>query len=217
VSIDAGTPETYSKIHRTNKEDFEILLKNLEIAVNIRNKNGYDCAIGTQAILLEENSNELYDLACKLKDIGVDYFVIKPYTSHPYKKDNLNMDKLMDTWVQFSDSLRISGLSNDKFNTIVRYNTFDKQTKERDYDECNALDFWAYIDSCGDVYSCSTYLGNKDHVYGNLYKNTFKHIWDNKNKNNTNINGCRKICRMDKINKYLYDLKYKKIKHVNFI
>ena len=216
VSIDAGTPETHAKIHGTKESDFGKIMQNLKDAVEIRNKNGYDCVIGTQAILLEDNWLGMEDLAETLKDIGVDYLALKPYTSHPYKKDNLNMEQLEELWNWF-DPEPIESFSNYKFKVIVRYDTFEKQNKERDYDTCNALDFCSYIDSSGDVYPCFNFLGNKEYVYGNINKHIFKEIWDNRNSHNVDVTECRKICRMDKINSYLDNLKNEKIEHVNFI
>src|SRR3989344_4657931 len=40
-SIDAGTPETYAKLHGTKQGDFERLMDNIKASVEIKNKNGY--------------------------------------------------------------------------------------------------------------------------------------------------------------------------------
>ena len=88
VSINAGTKETYAKIHRTKEKDWDKVWANLEAAV----KRKGNCAIGVQAVLLPENKHEMIDLAYKCKDTGVDYLVIKPYSQH--KKSINKMDSI---------------------------------------------------------------------------------------------------------------------------
>ena len=59
------------------------------------------------------------------------------------------------------------------------------------------------------------YLGDERFLYGNIYENTFKEIWEggkrkeslNWFENNLNAKECRINCRMDEINQYLWNLK----------
>jgi MoaA/NifB/PqqE/SkfB family radical SAM enzyme len=66
-SIDAGTPETYAKIHGTKAEDFEILMRNIKDCVEIKKMMNLSVKIGTQALLIEENAEEMIVLAERLK------------------------------------------------------------------------------------------------------------------------------------------------------
>ena len=204
VSIDAFNPMTYAKLHGTKESDIEKVFKNLEYAVKFRERYDWECTIGTQSILFPENIEEMVPLANKLKEIGVDYFVIKPFTGHQYRKGYNTVD-----YPELDDMFK-----DDDF-VIFRADTFNELDDERSYTKCNALPFWSYIDSNGDVYSCSNFLGNKDYVYGNIYKSKLKDIWKNESVK-IDISKCRKICRMDKINQYLWELKHPP-KHVNFI
>jgi radical SAM protein with 4Fe4S-binding SPASM domain len=95
---------------------------------------------------------------------------------------------------------------------------------KRSYRHCLSLPFWTYIDAGGDVWGCSAYLTDERFRYGNIYKNTFKDIWGNEKRLNSvswaekelDTNQCRVNCRMDEINRYLWDLKNPPA-HVNFI
>lgn len=214
VSIDAGKPETYAKIHATRKEDFFKLLDNLKAAIKIKDDNHCNCTIGVQALLLPANADELHLLATRLKEMGVDYLVIKPFTDHPYRKGNMGDLRYDDLLYKTKDTLRY--FDSQEFKVIVRSDTFKKLEKVRDYQQCYSLDFWAVIDAHGDVYPCHNFLGNKDYVYGNIYKESFKKIWDNRKRINVDVSHCRLICRMDKVNQYLWELKHLP-KHVNFI
>ena len=81
-----------------------------------------------------------------------------------------------------------------------------------------------HIDASGNVWPCVAHIGNKDYLYGNINDQTFRDIWEGKRRdevekriNSLDINKvCREACRLDEINKYLYELKNPG-EHVNFI
>ena len=94
----------------------------------------------------------------------------------------------------------------------------------KNYDRCLALPFWSYLDSGGNVWGCSAYLGDERFLYGNIYENSFKEIWEGEKRRcslgwvekELDIKQCRVNCRMDEINKYLWELKHPP-EHANFI
>ncbi len=97
--------------------------------------------------------------------------------------------------------------------------------KKPSYDKCHSTPFfWGYIAADGKVFGCSAYLGKDEFCYGSIYDNSFEEIWESEKrkssylyiKDSLDIKNCRLNCRMDKVNKYLWDLKNPN-KHVNFI
>lgn len=223
VSIGAATKETYAKIHRTRQEDFDAVIKNLAAASKIKHKNGYKCTLGMQILLLPENRDEVVSLAALARDIGMDYLVVKPYSQHPLSKTNKYKDVKYSEYMHLRDEL--SEMNTKDFNVIFRMNTMKKWDENgRNYSKCFALPFWSYIDAGGKVWGCSVYLGDERFLYGNIYENTFKEIWEggkrkeslNWFENNLNAKECRINCRMDEINQYLWNLKNPPT-HVNFI
>jgi len=214
VSIDAGKPGTYAKIHGADSKDFFKVLENLEKSIQIRNHGQYDCIVGAQALLLPENADELPLLAIELKKIGVDYLVVKPFTDHPNKEKDIG-DLKYDELLRKVKS-ELLEIASDKFSIVVRNDTFQRLNVNRCYGQCYALDYWSFIDACGDVYACSNYLKNNDYVYGNINKNPFGEIWNERKKVNVQLSNCRQICRMDKINQYLWELRHPS-QHINFI
>lgn len=214
ISIDAGKPETYAKIHGTNSKDFFKVLDNLGDSIKVRDDNHYDCIIGAQALLLPENADELHLLVIRLKEIGVDYLVIKPFTNHPYREGNIGNLRYDELLCEVKSKL--SSFESKKFKVILRSDTFKKLENKRDYKKCYSLDFWSFIDANGDIYICSNFLKNKDYIYGNIYKESFEKIWNDRKKIDIDLSFCRSICRMDKVNQYLWELKHLP-KHVNFI
>ncbi|MDD5194971.1 MAG: radical SAM protein [Candidatus Omnitrophica bacterium] len=223
VSVDAASPQTYAKIHQTHPGDFDRVMNNLSAAAKLRQKKGYKCTLGMQLLLLPENYNEVIRLAKLAKDIGMDYLVVKPYSQHPLsitkKYKNIKYRDYLDL------AQKLDKISDKKFNVIFRTNTMAKWDKaEHNYAHCLGLPFWGYVDASGNVWGCSMYLTKDKFCLGNIYKSTLKKIWQSKKRkeltlwaqNKLDTTKCRVNCRMDEINRYLWELKNPS-EHVNFI
>lgn len=227
VSMNAGTAETYAKIHRTKERDFDVVVKNLKAAVAAKKARGIDCTIGAQSLLLPENAHEMVQLAKLCRDeIGLDYLVIKPYSQHMFSETHEYEGIDYSTYLQQADELR--ALNTDDFHVVFRENSMKKYTEDEGlrYTKCNATPFfWAYVMSNGEVCGCSAYLLDEKFMYGNLNDNTFKSVWEGVKREasfhhireNLDIKECRVNCRMDEINRYLFKLREDLVDHVNFI
>lgn len=222
VSLNAGTPKTYSKIHRTPPEDFERVLHNITEAVKLKNHNNNNCTVGVQFLLLPDNYKEVTKLAKRLKEIEADYLVVKPYSQHPMSKNKLKGPFTYSDYTYLNDELQ--KLSDNDFKVIFRINTMRKLKEKRPYKCCLGLPFWAYIDSDANVYACSAFLGDERFIYGNIERQSFEEIWNSDKRKRIikmmesqwNIDDCRQVCRLDEINRYLWELKNPPL-HVNFI
>ncbi len=223
ISINGATKETYKKIHRSNPDDFDKVIKNVSYAVKFRRRKGYKCALGMQLLLLPENSKEVKALAEIARDIGLDYLVVKPYSQHPLSRTNKYRDIKYSKYLELAD--QVKALNTDTFNVIFRANTMKKWDQGvRNYKHCYALPFWSYIDAGGNVWGCSVYLGKKEFLCGNIYQSKFKEIWESPKRikmakqaeRNLYTKDCRVNCRMDEVNRYLWELKHPP-EHVNFI
>lgn len=223
VSINGATPDTYAKIHRCSSDDFNRVIENMQYAAKLRQNNGYVCTLGMQLLLLPENSAEVVPLAELAQDIGMDYLVIKPYSQHPQSKTTIYSSLEYSNYEYLADEL--AKFNTDNFNVIFRIHAMKKwDEKRRNYQRCLALPFWSYIDAGGDVWGCSIYLGQERFFYGNIYEHSFQKIWEGEKRleslrwieKELDISKCRVNCRMDEINRYLWDLKNQPA-HVNFI
>ncbi|NVN99430.1 MAG: radical SAM protein [Geobacteraceae bacterium] len=223
VSVNAGTPATYSAIHRTLPEDFQQVLSNIASAAQFIKSSGLTCTLGVQAVLLPENASEMEQLAMLVKEAGGEYLVIKPYSQH-HKSLTRTYEKI-DYSPLLHLSEKLDSFNDEDFRVIFRSNPINKmQNVERGYERCLALPFWSYIDAGGNVWGCSAFLEDERFLYGNIYEEDFKRIWEGEKRSKSlefvacelNSDCCRTNCRMDEINLYLWELTHPG-GHVNFI
>jgi radical SAM protein with 4Fe4S-binding SPASM domain len=223
VSINAGTKETYAKIHRAPKKDFDQVIENIAKAAR-RNENHHGrCVIGMQMLLLPENRHEAATLAKIAREAGAKYLVIKPYSQHHASETKIYEE------ISYEDSMELADLletfNSDRFRVVFRANAMRHWDKgELGFPHCLALPFWSYVDSSGNLWGCSAYLKDDRLLYGNLYDQNFKEIWEGEKRKKAVsdvetkpiVDQCRVNCRMGEINRYLWALKVPP-PHVNFI
>ena len=227
VSMNAGTKETYAKVHQTKEADFPKVVGNLKRAVEFKRAHGLKCTIGAQSLLLPENAHEMETLAALCRDeIGLDYLVIKPYSQHKFSETHQYENIDYSDYINMADALE--KYNNASFQVVFRENTMRKymESDEARYTKCNATPFfWAYVMADGAVYGCSAYLLDSRFDYGNLNEHSFQDIWEGEKRRanfefvrkELNIHECRKNCRMDEVNRYLFDLREDRVTHLNFI
>lgn len=222
ISLNAGTAATYAAVHRTSKDDFRKVVGNIEEAVRLKRKKGYNCVIGVQLLLLNENYKEIPVLAGILQKIGADYLIIKPYSQHPLSVNRLKKKLNYRHFLFIEKSLK--RYEKCGLQVIFRKNTMLKIGQERSYKKCLGLPFWTYLSAKGDLYACSAFLGDERFCYGNIYKDSFEKIWKSGRRKKImkmmkgawDIKNCREVCRLDEINRYLWNIKNPP-EHVNFI
>lgn len=223
ISINAGTRESYSLIHRTKPEDFDKVIENMKLAVKTKKENNFTCTLGAQMLLLPENKDEAITLAKVCKEIGLDYVVIKPYSQHLFSQtktyENIDYKPMLELEHEFE------ALNDENFNVVFRSNTMKKLDSGHSYKKCYSTPyFWAHMMADGALYGCSAYLSQEKFCYGNLKENTFQEIWESEKrlksiayvKEELDISHCRTNCRMDEVNRYLWRLKNPNA-HDNFI
>lgn len=221
VSINAGTAETYAELHRAKPQDFQKAIANLKAMAEARK----GCAIGAQTLLLPENAGELETLAKICRDeIGLDYLVIKPYSQHVFSKTRRYEG--LDYSALLAAGEGLEHLDTDRFKVVFRGHTMRKYGRSDRYPRCYSVPFlWGYIMANGTVSGCSAYLLDERFEFGNINQATFQEIWEGKRReanyhfimNELDIEQCRRNCRMDEVNRYLYQAIDNPPPHVNFI
>lgn len=223
VSLNAGTRETYSQIHRASADHFDKVVANLRSLVAMREKKGLDVTLGAQILLLPENAHEIRILAALCRDIGLDYLVVKPYSQHNYSLTRVYEELDYEKFLTLEEEIRKEETEN--FKVIFRKNTMKKYKSDKSYSCCHSVPFlWAYVMSNGTVSGCSAYLLDPRFEYGNINEAGFQQIWEGERRaasyqtlKSLDIEGCRSNCRMDEANRYLSSLIDHRPPHVNFI
>ncbi|MBT7589580.1 MAG: radical SAM protein [Candidatus Scalindua sp.] len=221
-SFNGGTKDNYAEVHKVKPDIFERVVANIKKAVDIKKENSLDVVIGVQYVLLPENKDYLLDAVKTLKNVGVDYFVIKPFV----QQNHLQSYKIGD---QFSLSSIVNILdeaenfSNEDFTVVARKESFEGYGK-RTYKHCYGTSFISVLNSVGDIATCLPYWDKEDFTFDNIYDNTFEDIWFGERRkkiikyleNELDTKKCPPNCRPNAINEFLWDLKSPP-EHVNFI
>jgi len=218
-SLDAATPETYSKLHGTKPDDFNKVIGNIKYLVSLKKSKNLNTTIGVQFLLLSENVNEVIEAAKIVKEAGADNIQIKPYSHHPSSKNDFSVDYLKLEWIEEE----LKKLEDKNFQVNFRKKTMQRLQEGATYDECYGLPFFALIDARGNIIPCNIFYNQPEFTYGNLNEKSFKEIWQSENRKQIikkikkrEIDVCRHGCRLDSINRYLHRLKNPDF-HDNFI
>lgn len=223
ISCNAGTPAGYRSIHAASERDFEHLVSNVKNAVRIRRDRKSNCSIGLQLLIIKENINEILPFCRLAASLGVDYAVLKPYSSNEHINDdaieNLDLEackKLKPQW---------EALERNDFRILFREQTLLRiAEKAPPYPHCTALPFWGYVDSTGTLWGCLRHIGDVRFEHGNVLGRDFADLAHGPARlqniqyceRELDISLCHRGCRMDAINRYLHTLRNPGA-HKNFI
>jgi radical SAM protein with 4Fe4S-binding SPASM domain len=228
--LSAGTREGYQKIH--GKDYFDIVKKNIELAVEIKHKYGYTCEIGLQSvfvpIIMADEMVKESEFAVKT---GVDYFVIKQ-CSLPDKGESgmvyFDVNEYDKDYVT-ECLLKCESLSTEKTQIIPKWNVI-KQKGFKPYNNCPSIPLISEISGNGDWYPCGFMFGEdskfkSEYRFGNIQEQSLKEIfesdryWDIIKKMRYDFDNkkmCQGACRQDLTNKFVADY-LNKPKGINFI
>lgn len=221
ISLNAGSAKNYAFIHGANEKDFDIVMNNVESLVKVRNEKKSKMTIGIQLVLLSHNLHEIKSLALKLKNIGVDYFSIKPFLKHP----NIAFDDSIENLELILDDLLVfqKEITTEYFTFSLRKGLFIEKL-QRNYKKCQSTEFMVEVDALGDIYSCGPYIGDPNHKLGNIMNDSFETVWNSDQSKkarqyvacDVDVSTCMSFCRPDSVNDFLWKLTNPP-QHVNYI
>lgn len=219
-SVASMDTSSYDRIQRGKQGDLERVKTNLSDAVQIKKEKKLKTTLGVQCLLLPDNTAQLPNMAKQLREIGVDYLTIKPYSQHLHSENTFQID--YNAMLELEEELK--RYETEEFSVFFRANAMKKMHQGKCYRQCYGLPFMTHIDAKGNVWPCIAHIGTEAFCYGNIYDQTFEEIWEGSKRrkitdqlNALDVNKvCREACRLDEINKYLNELKHPG-EHVNFI
>ena len=217
ISLDAATPETHKRIHRTHGNDFERIMDNIKELARLK-ENGSNVTLGAQLILHKSNINEIAILAKMLRETGADNLQIIPETK--YEGMQVPPKFFGDALVRCRQAKK---LENRVFRVFIRKieDIMSPHTNYgRTYSRCYGHYFNTTIAADSNVYLCCHFMGMKEYSYGDLRKSSFREIWDSQRRKEVmkklRLDKCPPLCRNHSLNK-LMDGMTKPNEHGSFI
>lgn len=188
ISMDAGTAETFDKLRpsKDGKSKFQHIVNNMiELGKRKKGTLGYSYLIRTEAdgFGITSNIGEIY-LAAKLaRDIGCDYFEVKPSYSYTGGQNHAlvkhSKERMDEARIEIE---RLSELERPGFRIIKAINLDDslncvnsEQTKN--YHRCLVADLRTLVCPSG-VYVCPYWRGKDKFRIGNAHTQSMEEIWN---------------------------------------
>lgn len=188
VSVDAATPDTFNKLRpcKNGENGFLHIIDNMkQLSVIKKGKLGFSYLIRTQkdGFGIESNISEIYDAAVLAKNIGCDYFELKPSYSYAGGQPHaLVRHEKRDMEEARIISEKLDTLETDSFKIIKAINlsaSFDgvevPQTKKYHY--CPVSQLRTLVTPSG-VYICPYWRGKIPFKIGDAQKMSLTEIWN---------------------------------------
>lgn len=185
VSVDAATEEMFSKLRPTKGggSKFTAIIDNMrELSKVKKGKLGFSFLIRTEAEGVACNIHEIYDAAVLAKEIGCDYFEIKP--SYQYKNNAIHslvkhdISRMEEAKKEIA---RLEELIDDEF-SIIKAITLDASlegaqiNQPKNYKMCPATELRTLITPSG-VYVCPYWRGKEQFKIGNASTTSLHELW----------------------------------------
>jgi radical SAM protein with 4Fe4S-binding SPASM domain len=134
--------------------------------------------IGTQLVFFEDNYRTMIDAAKMWRDIGVDYFEIKPVLEGEGNSVNKDVFPAKDHKDVENRMKLAREYETDNYKVYTKLDQYQvtQNLKQKKYTKCygQALEMNLWAD--GNLYLCSHMEHEKD-IIGNIYDQSFEEIW----------------------------------------
>lgn len=213
VSIDAGTPETYSKTRNVSKDHYKRVRENItKLAARDRK-----ATLGIGFVVTKENYRELEDACRQYKEWGADYTRVGGFFQN---EGSAYYSEIIDELTETCK--RLEKLNDDGYTV---YNNFqdridDLEQGSPDYGYCGIMNLTTYIGADLNVYTCCNNSYSKKGTIGSLKDQGFYDLWTGEEKRKMfaefDPRSCEK-CMYNNKNKSILSLVNMPSGHNNFI
>ena len=184
ISVDAGTEEVFNKYrpHVSGKSQFNRVIDGMKkLALDRKGRLGYSFLILTKldenGKFLETNAIDIENAAHVAKEIGCDYFEVKPsFDIFHFLNDASDVSEIVNDQLS-----KIKNLKQDNFDIISPYTLEGalqgSTVQEKNYKRCLTTELRAVFSPSG-AYVCPYHRGNNNLKIGDPNTQTFREIWD---------------------------------------
>jgi len=190
ISVDAGSEDVFQQYrpHSSGKSQFNKVIDGIRNLAKVKKtKLGYsflvlekqdpdkrNVADGRNQV--ESNATDIHKAAILAKDIGCDYFEVKPsFDPFHFLNDTSNLTNIIKAELE-----KCLPLQDDKFKIISPYTlskTLDgEKIQQKEYSECMTAHMRTVLSPSG-AYVCPYHRGNKNLQIGDPNKESLKEIW----------------------------------------
>lgn len=190
ISMDAATNEMFLKLRPTKGggSKFDLIVDSMKKLAKIKKgKLGFSFLIRTEVegLGIPSNVSEIYDAAVLSKEIGCDYFEVKP--SYQYKNNAVhslvkhNSSRMEEAKIEIQ---KLEKLVDEDF-SIIKAITLDaslngaQEKQPKEYKMCPSSELRTLVTPSG-VYVCPYWRGKDQFNVGNALTTPLKELWNSK-------------------------------------
>jgi MoaA/NifB/PqqE/SkfB family radical SAM enzyme len=201
VSMDSGTTETFNRIRpsQTGKSMFSSAIRNMEAFAKVkRGKLGYSFMIFNQGSYgfkgipirsgaldsvkhITTNVHEIYQAAKLAREIGCDYFELKPMydVNHYAVIQPAALTKVVEEQVNRAKMLETPDFKVLEASKLRSSLHGESNLEPKEYHRCAISQARTLITSSG-VYVCPYFRGNESKRIGDIHQQSFSAMWHGK-------------------------------------
>lgn len=190
VSMDAATDKVFSILRPTKggKSKFDRIVANMRLlARSKKGKLGYSFLIQTPSdgFGIVSNIHEIYDAALLARDIGCDYFEVKPTYQFRNGVAHALMKHPKDLMEAAAAEIgRLDELETEDFKIMyainLKYSLDGVQASQtKDYKVCPSTHLRTTVTPTG-VFVCPYWRGKDQMLVGDVNKQSFREVWEGK-------------------------------------
>ncbi len=190
ISMDAATQQTFDRLRPSRNGDskFHHVVNNMRKLARVKNgKMGFSFLIRTEAdgFGIKPNINEIYAAALMARDIGCNYFEVKPSYAYAGGIDHAlvvhSEERMRDARKEVD---RLNALDTDSFKIMKAINleeslTGVKNAQNKNYHRCPVSELRTLICPSG-VFICPYWRGKENFRIGDAQKMSFAELWNGK-------------------------------------
>lgn len=188
VSVDAATDGTFQKLRpsKLGRSEFDHVISNMKkLAISKTGILGFSFLVRTEAdgFGIESNINEIYDAAILAKEIGCDYFEVKPSYSYAGGQDHALVKHPLEKMVMARKEIaKLDALETENFKIVKAINLEDalccvEHKQDKKYTRCPISELRTLVCPSG-VYICPYWRGKDSYRIGDVHKMSFSDMWN---------------------------------------
>lgn len=219
--MEASNEKLYKVLHKPLiRSAYKQVVKNIRALADKKKKEGIGPDIGISFLLDPLNYTDIVASARQARNLGADYFQVKPVIKKAWEQQRLTPELLQKAEEEMYGEAE--SLETGTFKVIIVKQKLDdiiSPNYGRSYTRCLGHYLSSVISADGKVYICVEHRGLKKYELGDLHKHGFYDIWNSQRRQgiikSIDLNECQPGCKGHF--RTLQIERIKSIRHIDFI